>query len=99
MSYHTAILSTVVHMGIIIDAVYCDCEIGAKYLTKKIWRMILVDNILARRRVSGIGNHFFAEEGRENSSPPCAAPVAKSRAERQIVFSMAVYSYSRKEVT
>lgn len=76
MSYHTAILSTVVHMGII-----CDCEIGAKYLTKKIWSMIPVDNILARRRVSGIGNHFFAEEGRENSSPPCAAPAAKSRAE------------------
>ena len=86
MSYHTAILSTVVHIGIIIDAVYCDCEIGAKYLTKKIWGMIPVDNILARRRISGIGNHFFAEEGRENSSPPCAAPAAKSRAERQIVF-------------
>ena len=98
MSYHTAILSTVVHIGIIIDAVYCDCEIGAKYLTKKIWRIIPVENILARR-VFGIGNHFFAEEGRENSSPPCAAPAAKSRAERQIVFSMAVYSYSRKEVT
>ena len=81
MSYHTAILSTVVHMGIIIDAVYCDCEISAKYLTKKIWSMIPVDNILARRRVSGIENHFFAEEGRENSSPPCAAPAAKSRAE------------------
>lgn len=86
-------------MGIIIDAVYCDCEISAKYLTKKIWSMIPVDNILARRRVSGIENHFFAEEGRENSSPPCASPAAKSRAERQIVFSIAVYSYFRKEVT
>lgn len=73
-------------MGIIIDAVYCDCEIGAKYLAKKIWGMIPVDNILARRRVFGIGNHFFAEEGQENSSRHVRRPSQKAGQRDRLFF-------------